>query len=58
MYNIDFYTQLPVDVFLRFYHEIMKKIESDGFTKNLYHELGLIISVADQRGITLNDGTI
>ena len=50
---MDFYEKLPTDFLIDFYHEIMKNIEKGLLTKNMYYELGLIISVASQRGITL-----
>lgn len=50
---MDFYEKLPTDFLITFYHEIMKNIEKGILTKNMYYELGLIISVASQRGITL-----
>ena len=50
---MDFHERLPTDFLIDFYHEIMKNIEKRLLTKNMYFELGLIISVASQRGITL-----
>jgi hypothetical protein len=50
---VDFHERLPTDFLIDFYHEIMKNIEKGLLTKNMYFELGLIISVASQRGITL-----
>ena len=50
---MDLYEKLPTDFLITFYHEIMKNIEKGNLTKNMYYELGLIISVASQRGITL-----
>ena len=50
---MDFHERLPTDFLIDFYHEIMKNIEKGLLTKNMYYELGLIISVASQRGITL-----
>ena len=50
---MDFYEKLPTDFLIDFYDEIMKNIEKGLLTKNMYFELGLIISVASQRGITL-----
>lgn len=52
---MDFYEKLPTDFLITFYHEIMKYIEKGILTKNMYYELGLIISVANQRGITLGE---
>jgi hypothetical protein len=53
VYIMDFYEKLPTDFLIAFYQEIMKNIEKGILTKNMYYELGLIISVASQRGITL-----
>ncbi|MBV7504842.1 hypothetical protein KW850_06135 [Bacillus sp. sid0103] len=50
---MDFYEKLPTDFLIAFYDEIMKNIEKGLLTKNMYFELGLLISVASQRGITL-----
>ena len=50
---MDFHERLPTDFLIDFYHEIMKNIEKGLLTKSMYFELGLIISVASQRGITL-----
>ena len=50
---MDFYEKLPADFLIDFYHEVKKNIEKGLLTKNMYYELGLIISVASQRGITL-----
>jgi hypothetical protein len=50
---VDFYEKLPTDFLVAFYDEIMKNIEKGLLTKTMYYELGLIISVASQRGITL-----
>jgi hypothetical protein len=50
---MDFYEKLPTDFLISFYYEMMKSIEKGLLTKNMYYELGLIISVASQRGITL-----
>ncbi|KKK36904.1 hypothetical protein WQ57_16850 [Mesobacillus campisalis] len=36
-----------------FFNEIVKNIEKGLLSKNMYYELGLMISVASQRGITL-----
>jgi hypothetical protein len=51
--KMDFYEKLPTDFLIAFYYEIMKNIEKGILTKNMYYEVGLIISVASQRGITL-----
>ncbi len=50
---MNFYEKLPADFLIDFYHEIMKNIEKGLLSKNMYYELGLIISVASQRRITL-----
>lgn len=50
---MDFYEKLPADFLVAFYDELMKNIEKGLLTKTMYYELGLIISVASQRGITL-----
>jgi hypothetical protein len=50
---VDFYEKLPTDFLVAFYDEIVKNIEKGLLTKTMYYELGLIISVASQRGITL-----
>lgn len=50
---MDFYEKLPTDFLTAFYNEIMKNIEKGILTKNMYYELGLMISAASQRGITL-----
>jgi hypothetical protein len=50
---VDFYEKLPTGFLLAFYDEMMKNIEKGLLTKNMYYELGLIISVASRRGITL-----
>jgi hypothetical protein len=48
------YEKLPVEFLIRFYNEIIKNIEKGILTKNMYYELGIIISVANRRGISLN----
>ena len=48
-----FYENLPTDFLIAFYNEMIIKIEKGILTKNMYYELGLIISIAGQRGITL-----
>lgn len=50
---VDFYEKLPTDFLIAFYDEMMKNIQKGLLSKNMYFELGLIISVASQRGITL-----
>jgi hypothetical protein len=50
---MEFYEKLPTDFLIAFYHEVVKNIENGILSKNMYYELGLMISVASQRGITL-----
>ncbi len=50
---MDFYEKLPTDFLNAFYDEMMKNIERGLLTKNMYYELGLLISVAHKRGIAL-----
>ena len=50
---VDFYEKLPTDFLIAFYNEMMKNIDKGLLTKTMYYELGLIISVASRRGITL-----
>jgi hypothetical protein len=50
---MDFYEKLPTDFLIAFYDEMMKNIERGLLTKNMYYELGLLMSVARQRGIIL-----
>ena len=50
---MNFYEKLPTDFLIAFYDEIVKNIERGLLTKNMYYELGLLIFVARQRGITL-----
>lgn len=47
------YEKLPADFLIAFYNEILKNIKKGILTKNMYYELGLIISVASQRGIII-----
>jgi len=48
------YERLPSHFLIQFYHE-MKKMSSNGIvSKNMYYELGLIISAASKRGIQLD----
>lgn len=51
---MNFYEKLPVEFLIRFYNEIIKNIEEGILTKNMYYELGIIISVANRRGISLD----
>jgi len=50
---MELYQKLPTELLLRFYNEIVKNIEKGVLSKNMYYELGLIISVASRRGICL-----
>lgn len=50
---MDFYEKLPTEMLVAFYQEILDNIERGILSKNMYYELGLIISVASLRGITL-----
>ncbi|PFO07476.1 hypothetical protein COJ85_05695 [Bacillus sp. AFS076308] len=51
---MNIYEKLPVEFLIRFYNEIIKNIEKGILTKNMYYELGIIISVASRRGISLD----
>ncbi|MGG3469547.1 hypothetical protein ABES02_18950 [Neobacillus pocheonensis] len=51
---MNFYEKLPVEFLIRFYNEIIKNMEKGILTKNMYYELGIIISVANRRGISLD----
>jgi hypothetical protein len=51
---MDFYEKLPEELLIRFYYEIINNIEKGILTKNMYYEIGIIISVANQRGISLD----
>lgn len=48
------YEKLPVEFLIRFYNEIIKNTEKGILTKNMYYELGIIISIASRRGISLD----
>jgi hypothetical protein len=50
---MDFYEQLTADSLISLYLEMTKDIENGQFTKNGYYELGLMISAASKKGITL-----
>ncbi|MDN3019927.1 hypothetical protein PH210_27680 [Paenibacillus sp. BSR1-1] len=50
---MDFYEKLPDELLIRFYYEIINNIEKGILTKNMYYEIGIIISVANRRGISL-----
>jgi hypothetical protein len=49
------YEKLPSDILISFYDEVLKNINKGILTKNMYYELGIIISVASQRGISLEE---
>lgn len=51
---MNLYEKLPVELLIRFYNEVKNNIEKGILTKKMYYELGLIISVAYRRGITLD----
>ncbi|MBI0579473.1 hypothetical protein IEC97_19040 [Neobacillus cucumis] len=51
---MDFYEKLPDEFLIRFYNEVKNNIEKGILTKKMYYELGVIISVANRRGITLD----
>lgn len=51
---MNFYQKLPANLLIDFYNEINKKIKKGKLTQNMYYELGLIISVANRRGIFLD----
>ena len=49
------YEKLPSDILISFYDEVLKNINKGILTKNMYYELGIIISVASRRGISLGE---
>ncbi|MDN3015867.1 hypothetical protein PH210_06550 [Paenibacillus sp. BSR1-1] len=51
---MNFYEKLPEELLIRFYYEIINNIEKGILTKNMYYEIGIIISVANRRGIFLD----
>ena len=51
---MNLYEKLPTDFLIRFYNQIIKNIEKGILTKNMYYELGIIISVANRREIYLD----
>ncbi|PGY06318.1 hypothetical protein SAMN05444673_2983 [Bacillus sp. OV166] len=51
---MDFYEKLPEELLIRFYYEIINNIEKGILTKNMYYEIGIIISVANRSGISLD----
>ncbi|OLS35400.1 hypothetical protein [Bacillus sp. MRMR6] len=50
---MDFYEKLPVEFLIRFYKQVIENIETGILSKCMYYELGIIISVANRRGISL-----
>jgi len=50
---MNLYEKLPAEFLIRFYNEMNKNIEKGILTKNMYYELGIMISVANRRGISL-----
>ncbi|MBV7509434.1 hypothetical protein KW850_30195 [Bacillus sp. sid0103] len=48
------YEKLPTDVLLDFFNEINQNIIKGILSKFMYYELGLIITVMNRRGITIN----
>ena len=50
---MNLYEKLPNDFLIDFYNEISKNIEKEILTRTMYYELGLILSVLEQRGIIL-----
>ncbi|MED4228458.1 hypothetical protein [Neobacillus cucumis] len=50
---MDLYEKLPIEVLISFYNEIKNNIEKGILTKKMYYELGLIISVANLKGLIL-----
>lgn len=51
---MSFYEKLPTNFLIDFYYEINKNIEKGILTKTMYYELGLILSVMEQKGITVD----
>ena len=51
---MDFYEKLPEELLIRFYYDIINNIEKGILTKNMYYEIGIIIYVANRRGISLD----
>ena len=51
------YAELSTDLLIALYQEISKNINNGLLSKNMYYELGLMVSVASQRGITLEQPT-
>ncbi|MGF6950363.1 hypothetical protein QF028_002868 [Neobacillus sp. B4I6] len=51
---MDFYEKLPEELLIRFYYEIINNIEKGILTKNRYYEIGIIISVGNRKGISLD----
>ena len=49
---MNLYEKLPNEVLIDFYNEINKNIEKGILTKAMYHEIDLILSALNERGIT------
>lgn len=49
------YEKLPSDLLISFYDEVLENINKGILTKTMYYELGIIISVASRRGISLEE---
>ncbi|MFS0638962.1 hypothetical protein AB1K84_24010 [Mesobacillus foraminis] len=49
------YDSLPNDFLIQFYHEIKRNIESGIVSDSLYYELALLIAVALERGLDLEE---
>lgn len=52
-----FYEKLPIELLIRFHKEVIENIENGNQTRNMFYELGLIISAANRRGISLEKPT-
>lgn len=51
---MDLYEKLPEELLISFYYEIINNIEKGILSKNMYYEIGIIIYVANRRGISLD----
>ncbi|ULT54531.1 hypothetical protein L1999_15285 [Neobacillus drentensis] len=49
---MNLYEKLPNEVLIDFYNEINKNIERGILTKAMFHEIDLILSAMNERGIT------
>ncbi|ARK30158.1 hypothetical protein [Halalkalibacter krulwichiae] len=52
---MNLYKKLPPELLIHFYQSLMNTIKKGNLKKNTFYELGMIISVAAQRGIQLAD---